>query len=62
LVLTGRGYAATFPAWVECVLRRAPVQRVETVVEPIILGLEADEKTGRLAVARDHDLLLRRLA
>lgn len=28
VALTGRGHDATFPAWVECVLRRGPVQRL----------------------------------
>jgi hypothetical protein len=28
LALTGRGHDATFPAWVECVSRRGPLQRL----------------------------------
>jgi hypothetical protein len=35
---------------------------LETVVEPIIRGLEADENAGRLTVARDYNVLLHRLA
>ena len=29
---------------------------LESVVEPILLRLEADKQTGRFAVPRDHDL------
>ena len=30
---------------------------LEAVVEPVVLALEPDQDTGRLAVARDDDLL-----